>query len=106
MKRVEKKSEPQIIWGTQAGLAASCVNGDLRLVVLVQPNPNSEWVALALESEKIGDAIFEDHAHLLIGSYESPTAAIEAAEGFIMTRIKEMRPSKKCTCTKIKRSKR
>lgn len=69
-------------WEASAAFMTLLSRDDVKLMLLVN-NHMGKWNVLALETrQEVAENILDDHAHKIIGIYDSPVKAITAAEGF------------------------
>ncbi len=106
------KSESPIPWKTSAQIMALVERKGLKLFVGLQPIDDDTWGVLALETPVVkkkkaqtfkqsGQAILDNHAHELIGTYDLATA-LQVANGYIRQWLRGEKPSvEKCECGEI-----
>ncbi|SRR5260221_494969 len=74
---------PKLVWSSQALLMADVTRRKRSLGLFVAPSHDG-WRVLSLETGSQGTAeqILDQHAHKLIGRYDSVARAVERAESF------------------------
>lgn len=87
---------------------AQVVRGDRKLAVGVLVEAMSgKFVAIAIEAAapaNTAEAVFGDHAHELIGRYETAAAAKRAAEGYAAKWLRRRPAAPRCACPPIARA--
>ncbi len=107
MRPKPKPVEPVIIaWATQAQFFASVSRDGLKLGVVCQLM-GSKWQVLALttpDATTTVDELFENHAHKVVGFYDSPTEALTAAESFARAWHRDFKATRAndCTCEEMR----
>ena len=100
-------AEVPVVWTTATQLIATVARDDRRLGVSVQVARENEWAVVGIETTDPGKAggfsqtverVLDDHAHQIVGMYDSLGKAIEAAEGFARAWVRDFKATRAETC--------
>lgn len=103
----KKKVEAGVVmqWMPVSGFTLPVEREDGRKLAVSVWLKDVAWAVLALETKLPMDdeAILDDHAHKIVGTYPTPGAAFEAAESFARAWLKDFKAtrSKQCECAEL-----
>lgn len=96
----------QFDWRAEASLTLE-VKKESSVLRIVVAASRGQWLAIALETPESAqeiEAVFGNHAHKLVGTYDDMLRAVEAAEAFSrcwLRGTKSTRLGEKCNCEEI-----
>jgi len=103
-RRTQAEVVPALLWTTTTQFVCTLARGDERIAVAVQPHLD-KWQALALVTRDGAgvEEVLDNHAHKVIGLYDSPASALAAAEGFAIAWFKKFKATnaKACACAEL-----